>query len=197
MNTVLLIDDDENLLEALQRQLHAEPFRTITTQSGKEALEILNSVCVDVVVSDQEMPGLKGTQFLWQVKMDFPKIIRFMLTGQATKRAASLALKELGVMRFFTKPCDATDLSMSIRQALQQRDLMVETMRLLKKIKQQKAFVDQLKLKLPGMSSMTPSAPEDIHLDGDLLNKCDALIEEAREALGTSSTDKEMEGEPV
>ena len=121
-HTVLLVDDDANLLGALERQLRKEPFRILTAQSGREALDILNDNRVDVVVSDQEMPGMKGTQFLWQVRKAFPDAILFMLTGEATLRVAALAVNEVGVTRFFTKPCNASDLAFAIRHAVREKD---------------------------------------------------------------------------
>ncbi|NIA15648.1 MAG: response regulator [Nitrospiraceae bacterium] len=183
-HTVLLVDDDVNLLEALGRQLHGEPYRIITAQSGQEALAVLNDTSVDVVISDQEMPGMKGTQFLWQVKRAFPDAILFMLTGKATLRAATLAMNEVGVARFFVKPCNAVDLVLTIRQALQHRALTAFAKRLLKKVKQQDAILAFLEQESPGITQVKTDSRGIVRLDEDDPADCDALIEELRSWLG-------------
>lgn len=147
---VLLVDDDTNLLEALERSLHQEPYRIFTAQSGQRAMEILGEHPVDVVVSDQEMPGLKGTQFLWKTRNAYPDVILFMLTGRATRKMARLATDEIGITRIFTKPCNASDLALAIRQALQHRDLLKHTRTLLHIFHIQQAILDKIERRSPG-----------------------------------------------
>jgi DNA-binding NtrC family response regulator len=183
-HTVLLVDDDANLLEALERQLHGEPYLIITAQSGKEALDILKDTSVDVVISDQEMPGMKGTQFLWQVKKSFPDAILFMLTGKATLRAATLAVNEVGIARFFTKPCNAVDLALTIHQALRHRDLITLAKNLLKKIKQQDAILERLEQKSPGITEAETEGHGAILLDESDPGDYDQFIKDLRITLG-------------
>ena len=150
-HSVLLVDDDANLLEALQRQLYKEPYRILTAQSGGEAMEILEGISVDVVVSDQEMPGMKGTQFLWKVRKAYPDVILFMLTGQATPRMATLAVNEIGIAGFLVKPCNAVDLAIAINQALQYRELYKHARRLLRKVVVQDALLERIEHLSPGL----------------------------------------------
>ena len=63
-HSVLFVDDEPNVLEGLERALRMEPFTLLTATSGGEAMEVLNNASVDVVVADQEMPGMKGTDLL-------------------------------------------------------------------------------------------------------------------------------------
>ncbi len=188
-HTILLVDDDTNLIEGLERQLHKQPFRVITAQSGQEALGILKDRSVDVVVSDQEMPGMKGTQFLWKVKRAFPDAILFMLTGKATLRVATLAVNEVGIARFFVKPCNAVDLALTIRQALRHRDLMAEARQLLKKVKQQDAILERLEQESPGITQVETDRRGVIPLDENDPADYDALIEEFRSRLGEKRND--------
>ena len=161
--TVLLVDDDKNLLDALERLLHQEPYQIVTAQSGQMAIEILDERPVDVVVSDQEMPGLKGTQFLWKVRNAYPDLILFMLTGRANPKMAKLAIDQIGITRLLTKPCNAFDLALAIRQALQHRDLLRHSRALLQVFRTQEALLDQIR-------QMAPKA-----------------VDEAREALETKT----------
>jgi DNA-binding NtrC family response regulator len=189
-HTVLLVDDDEKLLEGLQRQLHKEPYRVLTARSGQEALDILHGICVDIVISDQEMPGLKGTQFLWQVRKAFPGIILFMLTGHPSLPMTSLAIQEVGIARLFAKPCSAVDMALTIRQALQHRDLAVRAGRLLEVVKKQNAALDMLKRTSPHLAQQVPEISAIITLDGeaphDQTVDCGTLISEIDKTLGAA-----------
>jgi CheY-like chemotaxis protein len=69
--TVLLVDDDANLLQALSRALRKEPYTIRLAASGTEALELLAQGPVDVIVSDERMPGMTGTTFLARVQEQY------------------------------------------------------------------------------------------------------------------------------
>ena len=115
---VLLVDDEPNVAQALTRKLHREPFEFLIAHSGDAALELLEKHPVDVVVSDEQMPGMSGSQLLSTVRIHYPSTIRMILSGQATLEAAVRAINEGSVHRFFVKPCDTNDLAFSIKQAL-------------------------------------------------------------------------------
>ncbi|MEJ5363882.1 MAG: response regulator [Desulfosoma sp.] len=116
--TVLFVDDEPHFTSALQRALRHEPYRILTANSAARALEILASEPVDVVVSDERMPGMSGSEFLAVVRRRHPRTVRILLTGYATLDAAVKAINEGEIYRFLTKPCQAKDLSEIIRQAL-------------------------------------------------------------------------------
>lgn len=118
-NTVLLVDDDPNLLAALKRNLRREPFRLMTAASGEEALSLMESETIDVVVSDQQMPGMAGTEFLTEVHDRFPNTARVMLTGNATMDVAIQAINEGAISRFLTKPCDPEQLRATLHETLE------------------------------------------------------------------------------
>jgi len=135
--TVLLVDDEPNLLAALQRALRKEPYTIITATSARDAWVILQGRLIDLVISDQDMPEVSGTVFLAQVRKTFPDIVRFMLTGKATVDVAMQAINAGAISRFFTKPYNHADLAVVIRQALKQKDLMVEAKSVMRFIKRQ------------------------------------------------------------
>ena len=118
--TVLLVDDDENLLRALARALWQQPYRLYTARSGEEAMTVLKTRPVDVIVSDERMPGMSGTDLIAWSARNCPGAARIILTGHATAEAAIRAINEGSVFRFFTKPCDAVELALAIRHALEQ-----------------------------------------------------------------------------
>jgi signal transduction histidine kinase len=122
-HTVLLLDDEPNVLAGLRRALRKEPYELLLASSAPAAIALLHSRSVDVVISDQDMPGMTGTAFLAKVRELFPDTIRFMLTGKATLDIAIQAINDDAVSQFLVKPCDPVSLTNSIRQALRQKEL--------------------------------------------------------------------------
>jgi DNA-binding NtrC family response regulator len=142
--TVLLVDDDPNVLNALRRALRGEPYRVLTADGPSAAFALLGQEHVDLVVSDHEMPGMPGTAFLGRVQAAYPDTLRFMLTGRGSLEVAIRATNEGGVSRFFTKPCNPVELSIGIREGLKQQQLLRESRRLLRTVRQQSALLDGL-----------------------------------------------------
>lgn len=123
---VLLVDDEPHVLAALKRALRKEPYEVLTAGSGREGLALLSATEIAAVVADHEMPGMSGTEFLSQVHKFYPDTLRFMLTGKASLDVVIDAVNVGAVHRFFTKPCNKIDLAITIRQALEQKDLIEE-----------------------------------------------------------------------
>ncbi len=122
-SVVLLVDDEPNLLRALSRSLRQQPYRINTARSAEEAMDILKAHRVDLIVSDEQMPGISGTKFLSWVADNFPEVPRIILTGQPSVPSALRAINEGGVYRYFTKPCDIVELALAIRQGLEEKVL--------------------------------------------------------------------------
>jgi PAS domain S-box-containing protein len=120
---VLLVDDDPALLAGLARVLHREHYEIICAGSGPEALARLEAQPVDVIVSDHDMPGMLGIEFLAIARDRCPDTARFILTGKATLEMAVAAINVGAVQRFFVKPCDVHELAASIRAALQMNSM--------------------------------------------------------------------------
>lgn len=129
--TVLLVDDDANVLHGLARVLRHQPYQLYTARSGDEAMAILKARDVDVIVSDEQMPGITGSDLLAWVADNYPDVVRIMLTGHATTETAIRAINEGDVYHFFTKPCDEVQLALTIRKALEHKYLLQENRRLL------------------------------------------------------------------
>ena len=128
--TLLCIDDEINILNALKRLLRKEGFNLLTASSGKEGLKLLYENDVHVVVSDQRMPEMNGTEFLKQVKESHPDIIRIILTGYTDVDSISEAINEGHIYKFFLKPWNDQNLKLEIRQAFEQYALMQDNKRL-------------------------------------------------------------------
>jgi len=118
---VLLVDDDDAVLTALEDALHQEPYEVLTTRSGEEALSLLQRTPVDVVVSDEEMPGIRGTELLALVRDKHPETTRLLLTGHATLDSAMRAINEGQVFQYVTKPIDTRRFADILRAAVHLR----------------------------------------------------------------------------
>jgi response regulator RpfG family c-di-GMP phosphodiesterase len=101
---ILLVDDEAAILDGLRRQLRRR-FTVHTASGGAEALRLLESQPVTVVVSDMRMPEMDGAAFLSQVRRHHPQIVRILLTGQADTESTIAAVRRGKVYRFLTKPC--------------------------------------------------------------------------------------------
>ena len=116
--TVLLVDDDANLLHGLTRVLRNQPCRLFTAHSAEEAIDILKAHPVDLIVSDEYMPGMPGTEFLSWVAQQLTEVVRIVLTGQPNVPSLVRAINEGQVFRFLTKPCNDVELALVIREGL-------------------------------------------------------------------------------
>jgi len=116
--TVICVDDEPSLLNSYKRLLRKEGCKTITTTSGREALEVLESTSVRLVISDERMPEMTGTELLKRVKERWPETTRFIVSGYAPAEALSEALESGEVHRFFSKPWNDEELRTAVRACL-------------------------------------------------------------------------------
>lgn len=114
---LLLLDDEDNILSALRRLLRREGYRIHVTTSPEQAYEMLATFPIGVVVSDQRMPQMSGTEFLQQVKRLYPLTVRMVLSGYSGMQAVQDAVNEGAIWRFLSKPWDDDALRDQIRQA--------------------------------------------------------------------------------
>jgi DNA-binding NtrC family response regulator len=179
---VLIVDDDPHLLDSMRRTLRREPYTILISQSGEEALDILDSTHVDVIISDQNMPGMSGTTLLKFVRKRHPAITRLMLTGKATLDRAIDAINNGGISRLLQKPCDPIDLIMSIRQGLQQHKLMMAAYQLLKKNARQSELLGQLERLYPNITKVERDRDGAISIE-DFHGNLDQLLDEINKHL--------------
>jgi DNA-binding NtrC family response regulator len=145
-HTILLVDDEPHVLEGLKRVLHKEPYRILTANTAEEAAELLEAWSIDLIVCDEEMPGMSGTEFLARVAVDYPDTIRIVLTGRPSVPATLRAINEGKVYQFFTKPCNEIDLALAIRQGLEQQDVQEKTRRLLESTRRRSAVIEEARI---------------------------------------------------
>lgn len=122
--TILLLDDEPNILKALARIFRNEGYQILQTTSAREAFEMLATHRVQVVVSDQRMPEMSGTTFLSRIKELHPDTIRIILSGYTELDSVIDTINHGAVYRFFTKPWDDQFLRDQIREAFEHHWLL-------------------------------------------------------------------------
>jgi len=132
--TLLLVDDEVNILSALKRVFRRENYKVHTASSGQEALEVLTREPVDVILSDQRMPGMTGVEFLRIAKERYPDTVRMTLSGYTDLQTIIDAVNEGAIYRFLTKPWDDARLRDHVAQAFVHHELAEENRRLSREI---------------------------------------------------------------
>jgi DNA-binding NarL/FixJ family response regulator len=116
--TILLVDDERLVTQGLTAILRTSRYQVFVAQSGLEAIATLRRKVVDVIVVDDCMPGMSGSELLAVVSREFPDTARLMLTGRATVDVAARAINEGKVCRFLQKPCKPAELLTALEEAL-------------------------------------------------------------------------------
>ena len=119
---VLFVDDEEGTRKAFKATFRRD-MDVILAGSGREALEVLGEESVHVIVSDQRMPDMVGSELLAQVRARFPAVMRILLTGYSDLEAVEHAINKGGIFAYVTKPWDEHDLRMRIERAHEIQDL--------------------------------------------------------------------------
>lgn len=167
LGRVLFVDDEALVLDALVDGLRRQPFEVVTARSAADALSVLSEQPIDVVVTDERMPGMAGSELVAVVRRLFPDTVRIVLTGQSTIDAAIRAINDGEIYRFLTKPIAAAQLAMTIRDALTLRALSRQTAALLASARQQRELLEQLEQERPGVTLLDRTPDGRIQLDPD------------------------------
>jgi DNA-binding NtrC family response regulator len=123
--SVLLVDDEEQFLDALSQRLEARGLKVDTVTSGEDAVKQVEDRNFDAIIVDLAMPGIDGIETLKRIKEKRPDLEIIMLTGHATVKSGIEAMK-LGAEDFLEKPVDLNDLLAKIGEAKNKRMLVVE-----------------------------------------------------------------------
>ncbi len=121
--TLLLVDDEENILAALRRLLRAEGWLVLCAHSGVDALQLMARHEVDVILSDQRMPGMTGVELLRRARALYPETIRLVLSGYTELQSITDAINEGAIYKFLAKPWDDAQLRTSLRNAFALKEM--------------------------------------------------------------------------
>jgi DNA-binding response OmpR family regulator len=147
-HTLLLVDDEENILNSLRRLFRREGYTILTATSGAEGLELLAQNEVSLIMSDQRMPQMTGAEFLAKSREIAPHCIRIMLTGYSDLEAATEAVNRGGISRYITKPWNDDEISQIVRDALRQIELERENKQLTIELQQKNKELEDFNARL-------------------------------------------------
>ena len=120
---VLFVDDEQHVLDGIKRSLYKEPLKLYFARCASQALDILAKEDIDLIISDERMPHMSGSELLKTVHEKYPQTIRIMLTGHADVEAAKRAINEGKIYSFLSKPIGKDELLATIYQALTQKEV--------------------------------------------------------------------------
>ncbi|HEX4855203.1 MAG TPA: response regulator [Limnobacter sp.] len=141
---LLLVDDEENVLNALLRVLRRDGYTLHTARSVGEAFDILARQPIEVVLSDQRMPEKSGAVFLSEVKELYPNTVRLMLSGYTEVGAVTEAINRGAIYKFLTKPWDDEQLRANVREAFQRHEMEAQNIRLHREVEEVNSQLLQL-----------------------------------------------------
>lgn len=187
MYRIMLVDDEINVLSALRRVISAipiedldnEPAEIETYTSAEKALQRIEVVPVDLVISDYRMPEMNGIEFLLQAVERRPDVARIILSGYADLEGLMGAINKVQISRFINKPWHEFELQSAVIQALTTRALVQENLRLANLVRKQQANISMQEAELlrlesesPGITRIRRSADggviiDDIDIDDD------------------------------
>jgi len=148
---VLVVDDEPNVLSALQRLLRSRGYQVDTAEGGAAALAQLAQLQPHGIISDMRMPGMNGAEFLKASRAHSPNAVRLLLTGHADITSALQAVNEGEVFRYLTKPWDDTLLIAALEEGLERHRLRAERDQLLDLTARQNAELQELNHNLEGL----------------------------------------------
>ncbi len=152
--TILIVDDEDETIDIIERALRPLEYGILTANMAEEGMNLVESNKIDLIISDNIMPGITGVEFLQDVRRHHPEIISILLTGYADLETAMDAINSAGVYKFMTKPVSIMKLIETVKSALELKDLVKERNLLMNKVDSYETQLDELEKKYPGITQV-------------------------------------------
>jgi DNA-binding NtrC family response regulator len=152
-HTILIVDDEPNIINALQRLLRQEERQILTAETATQAWERLKQAGgVDLIISDNLLSDISGIDFLTKVRQAYPDTIRILITGYPDLDSAIEAINKGQVYRYITKPWENEELKLMIKQALDYYNVLRDNRALLRIARKQAELLKAAQKKYPELS---------------------------------------------
>ena len=122
MKTILIVDDEKNIVSGLEEAFTLESYNVLTAYDGKEAWDKVNTNNVDLVITDLRMPMMNGNELVEKISSSYPTLPVIVLTGHGTIETAVESMRR-GAVDFFTKPVDLDKLFLVVKKCLANSEL--------------------------------------------------------------------------
>jgi two-component system response regulator HupR/HoxA len=188
--TVLIVDDEPDERASIQHCL-AEDYRVLTAASGAEALDALARERVDLVLCDQLMSAMTGVAFFSQIRVSHPEVIRILVGGLDDPHDLMRSINDAAIYQFVTKPWRHDELRVTVKHALETRELARRHRILSRELK----FADSV---LRGENEKISRLLPDVYEFDQLVFRSDAMLDVCNQARRAASTDLPVliQGEP-
>lgn len=179
-HTILCVDDEINILHSVKRLLRKENYQILTASSATEALKILETNPVHLLLADQRMPGMNGTELLAVVKERYPDAIRIILSGYTDVDSITESINKGHVYKFFLKPWEDQNLKLEIQKALDQYDLKQANTELHTKVLEQN---EELRVLNENLEILVNERTEDLSIQNQTLEFSRAILDDLPVAI--------------
>ena len=186
MKTILIVDDEKNIVSGLEEAFTLEGYSVLTAYDGKEAWDKVNTNNVDLVITDLRMPMMNGNELVERISSSYPMLPVIVLTGHGTIETAVESMRK-GAVDFFTKPVDLDKLFLVVKKCLANSELQEQNKKLTEEIEKLKN--QQKYSKIIGKSGKVASLMETINQVAP--SKATVLI------TGESGTGKELVADAI
>lgn len=133
---VLFVDDEASILKSIERQLREMPYQNHFENDPKSAFPYFKEQPIDVLVTDEKMPGLSGLELVDQVKSQYPEVVCIMLTGEMSPRNIIKAMNNGVIYKYLAKPCNIVELVQAIESAVRAQAIKRQVQALIKDYKE-------------------------------------------------------------
>ena len=144
---LLIVDDEPDLVQSLKDLLRFD-YRVLGATRASEGLRIVANEDVQVVMSDQRMPEMSGVEFLSCLRQSHPDLVRLLFTAFSDLKAVTDAINQGSVYRYITKPFEADELKIVLRQAVEHYNLQAERRRLLLEVQDKNRLLEKANAEL-------------------------------------------------
>jgi DNA-binding NtrC family response regulator len=152
---ILIVDDEDSVRDSLTSVLEREGYTVHQASGGDEGLLLLKERQIHLVISDHNMPGMTGVDFLKLVRQRNPDVVRIMLTGDPDPQTIIRSINEGEVYRFIKKPWDNTLLRVTVYFAFETIQLEQENRRLIAALRRQMNFLRDMERDFPYLAALT------------------------------------------
>src|SRR5260370_12226416 len=139
---ILIVDDEPVNLMMLEKVL-LRKFEVVTAKSGQEALRILNRETVSLLITDQRMPGMTGTELLRKSRSVNPDMVCMLITAESDSGTFLDAIMKSGAVRVIKKPWDPDKLLKTVESSLEKYESLCETKRAINQLKKVNEQLDK------------------------------------------------------
>ncbi len=140
--SILYLDDEQSNLDIFRISFKRE-YNVFTAYEPEQAFEILKNNPIDIIIVDQQMPQMSGTQFLEKTLQTFPDAIRIIITGYADIQVVIEAINKCGIYKYITKPWEREDVKMTLEKAIETIKMKRENQWLIKRLEEELSKIEE------------------------------------------------------